>query len=467
MRYVKGESRSQTTLFPQSLDEYVDENHPIRVIDAFINRLDVAELGFSKATTAETGRKPYNPKDLLKLFVYGYLNQVTSTRRLEKECHRNVEVMWLLGRLAPDFKTIADFRRENGAAIKSSCKAFIVFCKQAGLVSGQLVAIDGSKFRAAASRDQALTRKQLDRQIKGLEQRIQTYINRLNDDEAAVDLDGDRVQAALDYLQEEQAQLKADEAAMEASGREQYCRTEPEATIMRSGRDGKVLGYNAQSAVDPETGLIVAHDLVQDSADNRQLSAMVDAVEQALDDLPDEVLADAGYSNGEQIAEVQDKGIEVGVPANRATNNRGGYQREAFAYDEARDVYICPAGELLKRTTKSTKDKLYLYSRQGCNSCALQSKCTKADKRWVSRHFFEDALNKADQHATPGRMIRRMASVEAPFGTLKRFMTHGRFRCWGKKAASGELSLGVLSYNLMRATNLLGVPAMLAAIEST
>jgi hypothetical protein len=369
-------------------------------------------------------------------------------------------------RLVPDFKTIADFRKDNSEAIRSSCKAFIVFCKQAGLVSGNLVAIDGSKFRAAGSRDQSLNRNQLNRQIKGLEQRIQTYINRLEDGEAEVDLDADRVQAALDYLREEHAQLEADEAAMDATGRNQYCRTEPEATIMRSGRDGKILGYNAQSAVDVETGLIVAHDLVQDSTDNRQLKAMVDEVEETLGAPPKEVLADAGYSNGEQIAEVQEKGVIVGVPSNRATNNQGGYQRSAFTYDEDQDVYICPAGEALKRTTKSTKDKLYLYSRTGCSSCALQAKCTKADKRWVSRHFYEEALNRANAHATPTRMTRRMACVEAPFGTLKRFMTHGRFRCWGKKAAGGELSLGILSYNLLRATNMLGVAGMLAVLET-
>ena len=465
MRYIKGDSRDQTSLFPASLEEYIDTNHPVRVIDAFAERLDVVALGFDKAKPAVTGRMPYNPRDLLKLYIYGYLNQITSTRRLEKECQRNVEVMWLMKRLAPDFKTIADFRKDNGDAIKSTCRTFIVFCKQAGLVSGKLVAIDGSKFKAAASKDQVLTRKQLNRQIKGLEQRIQTYLNRMQDGEPDVDLDEDRVQAALDYLMGEQEQLKADETTMDEMGSDQLCRTEPEAKMMRSGRDGKVLGYNVQSAVDPESGLIVAHDLNQEGGDNRQLSPMVDEVEEALGELPDEVLADAGYSNGEQIADLQDKGVAVAVPSNRSVNNQGGYQRSAFTYDEAKDAYICPAGETLRRTTKSTKDKLYLYSRTGCSECALQSKCTKADKRWVTRHFYEDALVSSDAYATPGRMKQRSASVEAPFGTLKRFMTHGRFRCWGQKAAGSELNIGVLSYNLLRATNLIGVAGMLRLLE--
>lgn len=466
MRYVHGDSRDQTSLFPASIEEYVDANHPVRVIDAFVDRLDALELGFDKAIPAETGRKPYNPKDLLKLFIYGYLNQVTSTRRLEKECCRNVEVMWLMHRLAPDFKTIADFRRDNGDAIKAACRAFVVFCKQAGLVTGKLVAIDGSKFRAAGSADQALTRKQLNRQIKGLEQRIQTYINRLERDDGDVDLDSERVQAALDYLTEEKAQLEADEAAMDAAGKNQHCRTEPEASLMRSGRNGQILGYNVQSAVDEGTGLIVAHEVTDEGTDNRLLEPMVDAVEASLDEPPEVVLADGGYSNGEQIGELQDRGVEVAVPPNRAANNKGGYQREAFVYDEVRDVYICPAGEVLNRTTRSTKSKLYLYSRSGCSRCALQSECTTADKRWVSRHFYEDALNQAKEAATPERMRRRMAVVEAPFGTLKRFMNHGRFRCWGKRAAESELSIGVLSYNLLRATNLLGVAGMLAALET-
>lgn len=465
MRYVKGDSREQTSLFPDSLESSVDASHPVRVIDAFVERLDPVELGFDKAVPAETGRKPYNPKDLLKLFVYGYLNQVTSTRRLEKECHRNIEVMWLMHRLAPDFKTIADFRRDNGAAIKATCRAFIVFCKQAGLVSGKLVAIDGSKFRAAGSRTQALSRQQLNRQIKGLEQRIQTYINRLSEDDGDVNLDHERVQAALDYLNEQQSQLRADEAAMDAAGKNQHCRTEPEAHLMRSGRDGVILGYNVQSVVDASTGLIVAHDLTDEANDTRQLEPMTESVEATLGEVPETVLADAGYSNGEQVSRLQEKGIDVSVPSNRAVNNQGGYKRSAFSYDEAQDVFICPAGEVLRRTTKSSKDKLYLYSRSGCSDCEMQPQCTKADKRWVSRHFFEEALNQADASATPQRMNRRMASVEAPFGTLKRFMTHGRFRCWGKKAAAGELSIGILSYNLLRATNMLGVAGMLAALE--
>lgn len=468
MRYKEGVCRQQSQLLPPSVDEYVAQDHSVRVIDAFVDSLDLPALGFSKATPAATGCKPYSPGDLLKLYLYGYLNQTTSTRRLEKECHRNLEVIWLMKQLAPDFKTIADFRKDNGEALKAACKQFILFCRQAGLVSGALVAIDGSKFKAAASKDQVFTQKQLKKQLAQLDKRITHYLERLAHSEQQspqVTLETARVSEALAYLKHQQGEQSALLQRLEDNDQSQTCLTEPDAKLMRSGRDGMVVGYNAQNVVENEHQLIIHHELTQASTDNRQLEPQVTEAQAVLDQAIDTVVADAGYSNGEQVAQCQSKGIEVILPANRAINTQGEfYQKADFIYLADQDAYRCPAGELLHRTTRSTADKLYLYSRSRCSACPQQERCTKADKRWVSRHFYEDELGRADSLATPMMMKKRMAVVEPPFATLKRLLNGGRFRCWGLTSAGSEYSLGVLSYNLMRAINVMGVKRMIALL---
>ena len=279
MRHITGGSRQQATLLPDTLDDYVDEDHPVRVIDAFVDTLDMKALDFSKAETQVTGRKPYHPGDLLKLYVYGYLNQIRSSRRLEKECHRNLELLWLMRRLAPDFKTISDFRKDNGEAIRGACRTFIQFCRQADLLTGRLVAIDGSKFKAAASKDRVLTRKQLAEQRQRVDQLIEQYLSKLDkadEQDAGVELDAQRVQEALRRLEAEGVELDAIKAAMDEAGSRQYCATEPDAKLMRSGREGMVVGYNVQSAVDIDSGVVVHHDVNCDGADNRQLQPMAE-----------------------------------------------------------------------------------------------------------------------------------------------------------------------------------------------
>lgn len=469
MRHLEGTPRNQTLLLPPSVEDYVPEDHPVRVIDAFVDSLDLSDMGFRKAQTAHTGRRPYHPGDLLKLYIYAYLNQTSSTRRLEKECHRNLEVLWLMKQLAPDFKTIADFRKDNGDAVKKVCRQFIVFCKQAGLVSGQLVAIDGSKFKAAASKDQAITRKQLEKQLGKLDQKIDRYLARLAASEQGddADLNRDKVSEALAYLHAHKSQLQDELKTLVDEGKTQLCRTEPEARLMKSGREGMVVGYNAQNAVDEAHQLIVHHELTQAGNDNQQLKPIAQEAHEVLEGDLETVVADAGYSNGEQISDLHACGYDVAVPSNRAVNNQGTgeyFQKSDFTYLPEEDAYRCPAGELLPHKTVSNKDRMHLYARSGCNQCPLQTQCTKADRRWVTRHFDEQALETASKAATPERMIRRMATVEPTFATLKRLMNKGRFTCWGLSSAGSEYSLGVLSYNLMRAINVLGVKGMLARL---
>jgi transposase len=469
MRHLDGESRQQGNLLPDTLDDYVGGDHPVRVIDAFIDHLDLIDLGFTKSTTKSTGRKPYNPADLLKLYVYGYLNQVRSSRRLEKECHRNLEVLWLMKRLAPDFKTIADFRKDNAVAIKGACQAFIRFCREADLLTGRLVAIDGSRFKAAGSRDRALTRKQLRERRKRVDRLVDLYLSQLDKTDAediSTEMEHERVQLALRKLEAQGVQLDEAESAMDEDGTNQFCATEPEARLMRSGREGQILGYNVQAAVDTDSGLIVHHEVTQDGNDQNQLQPMAEGSKAALaaDEL--EIVADAGYSNGEQLANCEEQDIIATVPSHRAVNNQGEfYQKEAFRYDADRNSYWCPAGQELLYKTYNTKDKLYLYTRKGCGGCALKSRCTGSKQRWVSRHFHEDAYGRSEARlaARPELMRRRMV-VERSFGILKQHMGLRRLQCWGKEGAGAELGLGVLSYNLGRMINEIGVSRMLLAL---
>ena len=471
MRHITGESRQQSTLLPATLDDYVDEDHPVRVIDAFVDTLDLKALGFSKAETRITGRKPYHPGDLLKLYIYGYLNQTRSSRRLEKECHRNLELLWLMKRLAPDFKTIADFRKDNGNALRGACREFIQFCQQANLLSGRLVAIDGSKFKAAASKDSVTRRTQLPEQRQRIDGLINRYLQQLNqtdDDEQHIELDSASVKEALKQLQQQKMMLIEVEAQMDERGRNQACITEPDAKLMRSGREGMLVGYNIQSAVDADSGLIIHHEVTDESDDRRQLYPMAHQTKAELGQEALDVLADGGYSNGEHLAACDAEDISVTLPNNRNNSNQGnGYPRSAFTYDADQDCYICPAGERLTYKTVNRKEKRYMYTREGCNTCVLQSKCTKANKRWVGRHFNEDAFERCEARLkqNPELMRQRMAIVERPFAILKQIMGFRRFLCWGMGGARSEMSLVVLSYNLKRMMNREGVPALLAALR--
>lgn len=466
MRHIQGENRHQSSLLPPSLEDFVAADHPVRVIDALVDKLDLTSLGFTKAVPKDTGRKPYDPSDLLKLYVYGYLNQVTTSRRLERECHRNLEVLWLLGRLAPDFKTIADFRKDNGMAIRQACQAFIQFCRQVGLLSGRLVAIDGSKFKAAASKDQALTRKQLNRDRAKVEQQVARYLARLDEADQAdaeTDLTHERVEAALQRLE----RLDRYEQAMDAGGRDQHCATEPEARLMRSGRDGMVLGYNLQTAVDADSGLIVHHEVTDETGDNRQLQPMAERAKAELGSDELTVLADAGYSNGEQQAACEAQGITATVPRRVVPNsNKECYQKTDFDFDLKRNHYRCPAGQVLRYYSDDKRRKLHLYRRTGCNRCPLQPKCAKGDTRIITRNFHEAAFERSEARlqADPSLRTQRMAIAERPFAILKQAMALRRFVCRSMAGARSEMAIAVTGYNLKLITNRIGVPQMLALL---
>ena len=458
MGFVRGEDRQQNALFPVSLEEMIPSDHACRVIDGFVRYLSLPALGFGKATPKATGRPPYDPADLLKLYLYGYLHQVRSSRRLEQECHRNVEVMWLLGRLAPDHKTIAQFRKENGVALKRAGVAFVRFCQGAGLIRGDWVAVDGSKFQAVASRKSVTWKKELARRQAAVEQRITAYLQSLDvaDEADAEGPDGAAVRQALAVLQDERMALAALQAAMgDASHRVD---SEPESRSM----PGHGPGYNVQTAVEGAHALIVAHEVTNAANDNRQLQPMGEAARDALGTEGLDVLADAGYSNGAQAQALELQGIRPHVPANRAINNQGDGQQfdwRRFIYDASTDSYRCPAGQTLVRKQRMTRDHVVMYAArlEDCRDCALKSQCTSAARRLLTRHEHDEALQRMDERATPEAMRRRRCTVEHPFAGLKyRIFGHPRFLMRGIAGAKAEMAIATLAWNLKRAMSVLG-----------
>lgn len=439
MSYIQGEGRSQGTLFPVVLDDLVGGDHVCRVIDAFVDGLAMGELGFERAEAAETGRPGYDPRDLLKLYLYGYLHQLRSSRRLEAECRRNVELMWLLGRLYPDHKSIAEFRRMHGDAVTAAGAELVRFARSCGLIRGEWIAVDGSKFRAVASMDSVRERQALEKYLDGCAKA---------DEEAPVGIDPSAVQAALEKLKRH---------------------PEPEARLMRMA-GGFAPAYNVQTAVDAEHALIVAHKVTLDVADSRQLEPMAEAAKKALDADRLNIVADAGYSNGEQAGRCEAAGLVPHVPANRGVNNQGDgtlFDRSQFLYQPESDTYLCPAGKTVNRKQLHRKDRAVLYqaSAADCGSCAMKPRCTHSPQRMLSRHLDEDALNRMHRRATPELMRLRRSTVEHPFGTLKyRIFGHPRLLLRGLGGARTEIGIAIMAYNLKRMVNLLGASRLTQAL---
>jgi transposase len=433
MAYIRGEAREQVTMFPMTLDELIPDDHVCRVIEAFVAGLNMAKLGFVRAEPAETGRPGYDPRDLLKLYLYGYLHQLRSSRRLESECRRNVEIMWLLGRLVPDYKSIAEFRRMHSAAVTEAGAELVRLAHSVGLVRGETVAVDGSKFRAVSSAKGVRERDELKRYLEQLDSA---------DEQEEVVIDASAVQAALEKLKND---------------------PEPEARFMRMGSGGYAPAYNVQTAVDSEHALIVAQQVTEEATDNRSLLSMAEAAKAAVGN-PSElkVVADAGYSNGEQAQLCETQGILPHVPANRSINCHGDgtlFDRSQFQYDEKTDTFRCPAQQTLTRKQALTKKKSVLYAAEAevCFQCPLKSRCTTTSRRHVQRHLHEGALQRMQERATPEIMKLRRSIVEHPFAALKyHIFGHPRFLLRGHTGAQTEISLATMVYNLKRMRNVLG-----------
>jgi transposase len=476
MGFVQGVHREQLVMFPESLDEYIGDDNPVRFIDAFVESLDLRALGFGRAVPMETGRPPYHPGALLKLYIYGYLNGVRSSRKLEKEANRNVEVMWLLGKLAPDFKTIADFRRDNGEAIRRAAREFTAVCRELELFGGQLVAIDGSRFKAVNSRRRNVTKPKLKELMEKTDKAIREYLEEL--DAADEEERGDQQPTAAE-LQEKIEKLKARKQGyqelqewLEESGESQISLTDPDARLMWRGPGSwHEVSYNVQISVDAENKLIVDHEVTNACTDTDQLSPMAVRAKETLGVEKLEVLADKGYYNSEQVATCAKNGLAPYIPKPQNSSNKreGLYGKEDFRFDPETNTYQCPAGQMLTYRYKSHRDgrEIHYYATGACKTCSQREHCTRNKRgrkiwRWVDEQYLDAMARRV--RAQPEKVKLRRAIVEHPFGTMKHSMKQSDFLTRGMANVRTEMSLTVLVYNIKRALRLKGTQRLVAAL---
>jgi transposase len=488
--FKTGESRNQASLLPPRIEDYVGPDNPVRAIESFVCALDLAKLGFRHADRgAEAmGQPPYDPADLLKLYLYGYINQVRSSRRLEREACRNLELIWLLKNLRPGYRTIANFRKENWKALKATNRGFVLLARELGLVGGAVVAIDGSFFHGDASKASIFTRKRLAEQIAKLDQEIEAYGKSLEDNDAAEAKqprndghddgggDGADIGTKVAALMARRSRARADLDRLETSGETQLSVTDPDARLLVKNGQG-VAGYNVQSVVDDKHKLIVASEVVNDSSDVNQLHAMAKAAKEALGAEALQVLADEGYYSSTELKACEDDGITAYVPpseGNRLLEKAGRFGLKNFSYDGAADVYTCPAGQLLRpmkgrwTNTSGRVEIRYASRTRICRACPLRTKCLtpKASQRIIGRWEHEDVLerHRARMERASDLMRRRSAIVEHPFGTLKCRAGYRHFLVRGFDKVRGEWSLMALCYNFTRVLNILGFEGFIAAV---
>ncbi|MGQ0486114.1 MAG: IS1182 family transposase [Hyphomicrobiales bacterium] len=476
-RFSEGADRGQSTLLPECLDDWIDENNPVRVIDAFVDALDLAELGFEGVEPEATGRPSCHPSVLLKLYIYGYLNQVQSSRRLEREAGRNFEVMWLVGRLVPDHKTVADFRKDNGHAIRKVCARFVELCREMGLLTKASVAIDGSKFKAVNNRDRNFTRAKVERRRAQIEESVARYLSQLDTADRqqpseALAAKTTRLKEKIAKLGKEMRRLKGLEARMLAAPDQQISLTDPDSRSMAtSGRGSGVVGYNVQVAVDTEHHLIVNHEVTNVGSDRSQLARVAKHTKATLQTDSLEVVADRGYFNGEEILACDQAGITVTLPKpmTSGAKSEGRFGKQDFVYLAEEDVYRCPAGQRLKYYYTNVENglRLHRYWTNACRSCALKSRCTTGVRRritrWEHEHVIEAVQRRLDEN--PQAMRQRRETVEHPFGTIKARMGATHFLMKTLPRVASEMALHVLAYNLTRVMNILGTRPLMAAIR--
>jgi transposase len=476
--FIEGADRGQLSLLPGSLDDWVGNDNPVRVIDAFVDKLDLNKLGFETVEALDLGRPGYHPSVHLKLYIYGYLNRVQSSRRLERECQRNLEVMWLTGRLAPDHKTIADFRKDNGQAIKKVCAQFVELCRRMGLLEKPSVAIDGSKFKAVNNRDRNFTQAKVAKRRTQLEESVARYLSQLDtadrqEPSEAIELKKTRLKGKLEKLKSEMQELEAVEKQVLASPDKQISLTDPDSRSMAtSGRGSGVVGYNVQTAVDTEHHLIVHHEVTNVGSDRSQLANTAKATKEVLGFDKLEAVADRGYFNGEEIKECDDAGITVTLPKpmTSGAKSEGRFGKQDFVYKPDENVYRCPAGETLKYyyTKEEKGQKFGCYWTNACRTCALKAKCTTGKERRISRWEHEAVVEEVQKRLdkNPNAMRTRRETVEHPFGTIKMRMGATHFLCKTLPKVATEMALCVLTYNLTRVLNIVGVETLIAAITA-
>ncbi|SRR6266436_2832776 len=479
MSYIEGRDRNQSVLFPPTLDEYIAESNPVRAVAAFLEALDFKAMKFERARPAATGRPGYDPRKMMELYLWGHMNKVRSSRKLERECERNLEVMWLMEGLKPDFKTISDFRRDNGAGITQVVVRFRLWAVEVKLIEGKKVAIDGSKFKAVNSVNRNFTKNKLQAGIKREKAKAEKYLKEMDEVDKAEGLEeverkisAEELKEKIDgigkYLERNQERLKE----VEASGENQVSKTDADSRLMKTAR-GMDVCYNVQTVVDSKHKLIAEYEVTNDGHDLHQLGNMAKKAKEALGVAELTVLADGGYYDAGRVKECEEAGITVYVPIKEPgkAEKKGVFPLERFKYEEERDVYICPQGEdLTRRGQETLKGKLYdLYMSKACRKCPIRTLCTtaKTGSRKIRRWEHIEVVNRQAERnrSQPEVMKERKGLVEHPYGTIKRGMDAGYFLLKGKQKVSIEMGITVLAYNMKRVINILGVEAMIKSMK--
>jgi len=476
-RFIEGQDRSQVTLLPECLDDYIGEDNPVRVVDAFVDELDLEALGFEGATAAATGRPSYHPSVLLKLYVYGYLNRIQSSRRLEREAERNVELMWLTGRLAPDFKTIADFRHDNGVGIRNVCRRFVELCRELKLFSQAVVAVDGSKFKAVNARDRNFTPGKVQKRQEQIEESIKRYLDALDTADrtqapAEFQAKAEHLQDKLRTMREQMRRMHGIEQQLKHEPDGQLSLTDPDARSMAtSGRGSGIVGYNVQVAVDAKHHLIVAHEVTNSGSDRAQLAPMAAAAREAMGKKKLQAVADRGYYSAPQIKACDDAGIAAVLPKPMTSNAKaeGRFDKSDFIYIAKDDEYQCPAGQraIYRFTRQENGLQLRRYWSSACPQCPIKAQCTPSAYRRISRWEHETVLEAVQRRLDrqPKAMTLRRRTVEHVFGTLKHWMGTTPFLMRRLPNVATEMSLQVLAYNLKRVISILGIARTMKAMR--
>ena len=483
--HVGGTHRDQTVLFPDTLDKYVDAENPVRFIDAFIDSLNIEKLGFKHSITCDTGRPSYDPSDLLKLYVYGYLNQIRSSRKLERECHRNIEVMWLMKKLTPDHKTIADFRKDNVDCIKPVFKEFVYLCRNLDLYGAQLVAIDGTKFKAVNSRSNNLSEKTVALRLKQTEEKIAEYLKEMDqndtadsDEDESLKVDG--LKEKICKLEEERQRYEQVQSQMKVTGQREVSLVDPDSRLMRVGSQRLEVSYNIQTSVDAKKHLIVDYDVINNSTDHHQLAKDAEAAKQMLNVDRLDVVSDKGFYVEKDVFDCENNGVTVFMPIPAVLNPHKSvgvpepeFYSDRFVYDVVRDVYVCPAGNDMPFWKHSSRGKGFdgrLYRSVCCAFCSVRSRCTRNKRgRYMFRGEFDGAVDRlrARLESPEGKenvRLRRMLA-EHPFGTIKRAFNQGYLLLKGLRKVKGEVGFTMLAYNMRRAINILGVGMLIALMR--
>lgn len=473
-RFIQGENRQQSTLFPELLDNYISEENQIRVIDVFVDSLDLFSLGFERATPKETGRPGYHPSMMLKLYIYGYLNRIQTSRRLEREAQRNVELMWLLERLTPDFKTVADFRKDNAKGIKNVCRQFINLCRKLSFFTDAVVAIDGSKFKASNNKNRNYTKGKIKAKIDRAEASIANYLSDLDKADRLTPDNHEQKQNLKDKIEaikQKVTELNSLKKKVDEAPNKQISLTDPDSRSMASKSSARgIVGYNVQSAVDVKHHLIVAHEMTNLGFDRTQLANMAKQASDAIGEPEMVAIADKGYYSGREILAVKEAGMTPLVPKTNTSGNKkkGMFTKNDFDYIPEEDIYRCPSGkEMTYRFTVLERDmNQRKYISSSCQSCKLKAQCTTGQYRRIARWEHENVLEEMEMElaSNPNLMVQRKSTVEHPFGTIKLWMGAAHFNMRKMKNVATEMNLHVLAYNLKRVMNIMGKKSLMEAI---